>query len=250
MTVVGDGVTGADGVNLGTNCQVLPGLFLAPGSVVAPGVVQAESIVVCVDVNGLASVVPLSQCGSPTTPAFALGFVPGFDNATGPVEPPGQSVTPVDPGALPPDLQDLADDIGGDVAPPNNGGTGQPYADTTHDCDDFAEELRAKLAALGYTTTFTVIFDINPNWAWWKWWVPKLINGHALTDVHRPGDGTIWIEAQWTGAQGAAGIDLDDDNDGQVTYEEGPGDTATDGTKRIEVYDSLQDAVDSGRAVD
>ena len=247
---LGDGVIAEDSVALGDGSVVPAGLFLARSSNLPPLFTATESFVRCVDANGMEATVPISQCGNMVVQQFARGFVPGFQNATGGVEPPGTSVTPVNPGMLPADLQNLANDVGSDIAPPRNGGTGAPYALPTNDCDDFAEALRVKLAGLGYTTTFTVIYDVNPNRGWGEIWKPKLINGHCLTDVHRVGDGTIWIEAQWTGAGGAVGIDIDDDNDGMVTSADGPGTAATDGGKRIEVYDSAQDAIDSGRALD
>ena len=64
----------------------------------------------------------------------------------------------------------------------------------------------------------------------------------SRTDVHQ-GKKTIWIEPQWSSAQGAVGVDLDSNGDGKVTYATAAGTQGTDGYKRIEVYKSREDAL-------
>lgn len=143
----------------------------------------------------------------------------------------------------------LEQDIDDSKVAPGNGGGG--YVPTTHDCDDFADELERALTAKGYDSTFTVFWKLNPDY-WWgnAPWTDKWIKGHAITDVHMDGK-TIWIEPQRSSGQGAlTRWNMDFDGDGKVEYDTEPGDEPTDGDYRIEVYDNRAAAEAAGHVLD
>ncbi len=229
----------------GANAVVADGLILPDTAQVDPGVNLTESLLTCLLSDGESFVGTLDDCEA--AGAAVLELVLGLDNAfTAP--PVGKKVTPIDPGNLPEELEDLADDVDSSGVAPANGG--KAWKKTTHDCDDFADEMERYLQGLGYDATFTVVFDINPDWAWWKFlWEDKLINGHAVADV-RQGGKVIWIEPQRSSGQGGVGINMDADGDGKVEHASGPGSSATDDAKRIEVYDSRKACEAAGRKVD
>lgn len=114
-----------------------------------------------------------------------------------------------------------------------------PSMDYTEDyiCSDFAGDLEEELEGEGFNATFTAIWtDTDPK--------SKTVDGHALTDVHTPDGGIIWIEPQ-TGEI----VDLDEDGDGKVMASDGKHSDdfmATEGMSQIEVYDSKDAAAMAG----
>jgi carbonic anhydrase/acetyltransferase-like protein (isoleucine patch superfamily) len=186
-----------------------------------------------------------SSCSMPTAP--------------GSIE---MTVSPIDPLNPPPHYGDLPNDVGNKTARPGRCGglpTNPDYGDGDRQCVWFAEDLRARLAALTnadgtptYKTTFTVTAKLNPDRHWWCPWRDKWIHGHALTDIHWPDDSVTWIEAQWSGDHGAVDgstDSLDGNHDGKVTYSNGKTDEPTDGDTIVEVYDRREAAEAAGENI-
>lgn len=247
---VGQNAMLASGVELsaevfvGSFCFLGEGVSVPIGVALPDGELVLESLVECELSDGTIIVVPAGGCAG-------LGVVrlhiPGFQNdyTAAPV---GQEVIPLPPGNVPGGAGLLGGRVDGSgVAPANGGGA---WVKDTHDCDDFADELEQALEVFyPGQATFTCIWEINKDKYWWQFWEPDLIKGHALTDLHHNGQ-TLWIEPQWSAAQGAVGINMDKDGDGMVEYATSPGSGATDGCFRIEVYDSRAACEAAGRVLD
>jgi hypothetical protein len=188
-----------------------------------------------------------SQCSA--AGGVARGVVLADLNLDVHPEAPGKRVRPFNAGALPAGLANLGNDVD------RSGINGRTWTRDTYDCDDFAGDLEKFLQALGYDATFTLVWDVvpNPDWRWWnQLWTPRTLwrNGHAVTDVH-VGGRLIWIEPQWSSAEGAIGINLDGDGDGRVGYSDNRKATGpTDGSKVIEVWPSRAAAEKAGRKMD
>jgi hypothetical protein len=242
---VGGGIEGGLGLDIGSNTLVDSGLFLASGAVVSAGSHLREDILACILANGTAATGTVGQCQA--LGATILGTI-GSDELP-PLWPQFWTKTDViDPGALPPGLANLANDVNAlGVAPMSNGGPAPDYVAITNDCDDFAGALELGLEGLGYEATFTVLYEIDLTCDYWDRWISRLTNAHALTDVHS-GSGTLWIEPQRT-APGALGAIGDKDGDGKIRYDSGPGDQPPEGNLRIEVYSSRKEA-EKYRALD
>lgn len=143
----------------------------------------------------------------------------------------------------------LGQDVDASGVAESNGG--QPYTPTTHDCDDFADDLEQYLQDQGYNATFTCLWTANSEHEWYNWlWTPEFSSGHCMTDVHNDDGTTTWIEAQWSDAEGAVGQNLDADGDGMVGVSDGPGSDTTEGNLRIEVYGSAAEAEAAGVNLD
>ena len=108
-----------------------------------------------------------------------------------------------------------------------------------YDCDNFADDLEQELEGQGFMATFTASWTDDGS---------KTVPGHALTDVHTPNGGIVWVEPQ-TGEI----VDLDEDGDGQVMAADGTHSDefmATEGMSQIEVYEDKSSAVMAGVPVD
>jgi len=106
------------------------------------------------------------------------------------------------------------------------------YVPGSYTCSDFASDLGTELGGQGFMTTFTAI------------WTDEGMSGHAITDVHPPGGGVIFVEPQ-TGDF----VNLDGNDDGKVGVSNGRHSNtfmATEGDSRIEIYDSKDSAVMAG----
>lgn len=244
-SVLGNQVLLGDEVQLGALVQVFDQIELPLGAFIPDGQTVIESLFPCILQDGTLITTTSADC-------FLLGgfmqpHIPGFQNDYL-VAPTDQQTVPLNPGNVPGGAGLLGGRVDGSGVAPANGG--QPWVTTTHDCDDFADELEQALEVhYPGQATFTCIWEVNKNRSWWQFWKPRLINGHALTDLHHNGQ-TLWIEPQWSTAQGAIGIDMDKDGDGQVEYDTSPGSAATDGCFRIEVYDSRAACEAAGRVLD
>jgi acetyltransferase-like isoleucine patch superfamily enzyme len=228
----GDRVECGQYVVLGQNVQVVNDVRIAANATVPPGTLLGEDVVICISGGGVATVVPLSQCLA--TGGAIQGHLP-LENAFDVKPESDKKVFPIDKTALPAALSNLGADINAArVAPMSNGGQAPDYVKDTNDCDDFAERLEKALQAKGYDATFTIVWTVDKTREFWEVWKPRFTGGHCLTDVHSGGK-TIWIEAQFTRTN-AIGVDIDDDDDGQVEYATGSGYGATDGCLRVEVY--------------
>ncbi|MGE3164120.1 MAG: hypothetical protein AB7O52_04400 [Planctomycetota bacterium] len=241
---LGNGVELEAEVFVGAFATLVDGISLPPGVTIFDGQFVSESLVECVLPDGTLIIVPAPACAGL---GIVLPEIPGFENdyLSAPV---GQEVAPLPPGNVPGGAGVLGGRVDGSgVAPANGGGA---WVKDTHDCDDFADELEQALEVFyPGNATFTCIWEVNKDKSWWQFWKPDLINGHALTDLHHNGQ-TLWIEPQWSVAQGAIGINMDKDGDGMVGYATSPGSGATDGCFRIEVYDSRAACEAAGRVLD
>jgi hypothetical protein len=151
---------------------------------------------------------------------------------------------------------DLEDDIGNSVASWQGGGDGEAYVLGVYDCNDFAEDLRAQLAAIldnfepKYETTFTIYNVINPDYSWqWCIWTPMYLFGHCLTDIHWPDGTTTWVDGEFPGMIGVNlyNEEMDGDGDGKIEYaEEFCPVWPTDGDVNIRVYGSREEAEMAG----
>ena len=105
------------------------------------------------------------------------------------------------------------------------------YVPGGYTCSDFADDLGTELGGQGFMTTFTAI------------WTDGGMSGHAITDVHPPGGGVIFVEPQ-TGDF----VNLDGNGDGKVGVGGKHSNTfmATEDDSRIEIYDSKDSAVMAG----
>lgn len=104
-------------------------------------------------------------------------------------------------------------------------------------CGDFADDLEQELEAEGFDATFTAIWTDDGSKS-------DSVAGHALTDVHSPDGGIIWIEPQ-TGEI----VSLDEDGDGKVMASDGKHNAdfmASEGMSQIEVYDDKESASKAG----
>jgi acetyltransferase-like isoleucine patch superfamily enzyme len=240
--ILGEGVHTDAGVSIGPGALVLADVFLAAGAIVEGESPVLEDLLTCSFPGGESFVSTAGACNEFGGAVFECAptlFEAGAD-------PPGQQLQPGTPtGAT---RTKLDQDVDSGMVAPNGGG--QPYVEDTNDCDDFADDLERHLQGLGYNATFTCYWQLNPDYAWWKVWQSKWINGHCVTDVHLPDGTTVFIEPQFTSGEGAVGQDLDFDKDGKVGVSNGPTSDTTDDGYRIEVYDSQQAAVDAGVDLD
>jgi hypothetical protein len=208
------------------------------------------SLVHCTRVDGSVEIKALPSTGWPSTdPPVAVRQNSGLRGGTGAI---GGAIplvfegTPVDPTNPPPGYSGIGADIGSGIAPPIHGGTGHHYGGD-YMCGWFAEELRRRLAGLGYSTTFTGVRELNPDHHWYSIWARKWIKGHCLVDIHWPNGTISWIEAQYVNGVGVDFYDLDDDGDGKVEYWDGKmSDKASDGTKNISVFNNRAEAEAAG----
>ena len=108
-----------------------------------------------------------------------------------------------------------------------------------YDCDDFAGDLEEELEGEGFHATFTAIWTDDGS---------DPVPGHALTDVHSPDGGIVWVEPQ-TGEI----VDLDEDGDGKVMASDGTHSDefmATEGMSQVEVYEDKASAGKAGVPID
>jgi acetyltransferase-like isoleucine patch superfamily enzyme len=237
-------------VHLGAGATIAPFLEIAETAHIAPGTNQTQSVVTLIGANGTNWTEELPASGWSHSTAGAVQQDSGLPGDTGGVFATSLlfNDTPPSPGNPPPGYEDLADDIGTDIAPPSNRGTGHEYSEF-YQCSWFAEQLRQKLADAGYSTTFTLVWELNPDWAWYKIRTYKWIEGHAMTDIHWPDGSVTWIEAQWINGEGIDTqiSELDGNGDGSVSYFDGAHvNAASDGNKRVEVYNSRAEAEAAG----
>ncbi len=108
------------------------------------------------------------------------------------------------------------------------------YVPGTYDCDDFADDLERNLTAAGYHATYTYYWCVGP---------PAF--GHAITDVHTPDGGIVWVEPQ-TGKV----VNIDFDGDGKTETRNGEHvnnlNAVTDDNCAIEVFESAAAAAAAG----
>lgn len=251
---VGDGALLEKGVRLGGGVTIAAGIEIAESAVVANGVSQTTSIVTLIGEDGSQWAEPLPESGLASSECGVIQQDSSLRHdmgSSGGGEAMMASDSPPSPGNLPPGYGALPGHIGTDIARPKCGGTGQEYS-ANYMCAWYAEQLRQKLAALGYSTTFTCVSDLNPDYAWYKPWQDKWINGHAMVDIHWPNGTVTWIEAQWPGSKA---VDsrigaLDGNGDGVVTYFDGVSvDDTSDGNKCVEVYGSRAEAAAAGSSL-
>lgn len=253
-TVRGESLIG-NNASIGRNAALGGEVHVNDGAAIAGGVRVAdratvtgprlrENIYPC-DPPGPLPIQPLVLNDCTALDGVLMGLI--GDQSVGEKVDPANEVTEQDPADETEHETDI-EDIG-----EAHDGSGVPDTDweEDYDCDDFADDAEKEVEAAGYTGTFTVIWELNPDYRWWNsLWTPKWINGHAVTDVHFD-DGTLfWFEPQLRSDQPGWRLDLDFDDDGTVETADGPGDTPTDDSRRIEVYDDLQDAEDAGVPID
>lgn len=238
---IGNDVRLGEQVQVGNFASIEDLVVVGDGMTIFDNELLIESLVECLLPDGTIMIVPASLC-----PGAVLLEIPGMQNDYL-VAPTDEQTVQIQPNALPPGLQGLANDVDDSGVAPANGG--QNWTRSTHDCDDFADDLEQYLQGEGYDATFTCIWEVNKKRAFWQIWKPRLINGHALTDVHLNGQ-ALWIEPQRSSGQGAIGVDMDRDGDGVVEYDTSPGSAATDGCYRIEVYTSRAACEAAGRVLD
>ncbi len=229
----------------------LPGLNLSRSGVDATLYCEPAGTQVC-ETGGqprglggeLASAIDSSWFVGPTSQEAISGYILA-----------ARLVDPADPN--PPDgYKKLATTIGTKTAPTRTGGD---VVETDHQCAWYAEDLRRRLAAAGYQTSFTVISHRNTEWTKARekhFNTQKWIQKHAYTDVHWPDGRITWIEAQLINGRGidhryADGhLRLDGNKNGKITYSNGATDEGTDGNARVEVFSSRAAAEKAGRRTD
>lgn len=261
LCTIGAGANVEHEVQMGVASSVLPGITIASGTNIAASSTQSTSTVRCWDPSGNVSIRSLPQSGWPSWPTSPMIAVHDGGVVALPAETGSGATSLTAPTGVPPDPSNppagytgLGAAIGNTIAPPINGGTGQTYTPGVWECGWFAEQLRRRLADMGYETTFTCVSRLNPNRHWYNR-QPKWIDGHALVDVHWA-DGTVsWIEAQHAGAVGVdsawvRGL-LDGNGNGTTEYVNGSANerapsAPTDGDIRVVSYSSRAEAAASG----
>jgi len=257
---IGNGVTAELGVHVESNSTVQDGLYLYLDAIVPAFSVLTEDLIPC-EVGGVTvSTETPTDCDLLGGESF--GLIPGLADASS-LDAPTSGVvakTPLNPGNLPAELQNLAADVNGvDSRDGTTKVKDRVWTATTYDCDDFADDMEKGLTGKGYDATFTCYWEVVPNsnhsWYNWLWTSPiKLTKGHAIADVHANNGDIIWIEPQ-NGLVGVTKIinstdNLDDDGDGKVEYATSSGSKKTDGDYRIEVWPSRAAAEKAGRRFD
>ncbi|MBI4879788.1 MAG: hypothetical protein HY812_09045 [Planctomycetes bacterium] len=259
-SILGDSVL-EGGCTLGNNARlgrqvraragatVGAGVEIASGATVPASPAQLTDIVRCILDDGSEEYrsLPTSSWPPETPPAvIQQGSSPSVAGSL--AAPPIMAEHgPMDPGDPPAGYEDLADHIGKDIAPPGNGGTGQPCGDD-YRCGWYAEQLRIKLESKGYDTTFTVWDRLNPDWKQGSS-APKWLRSHCLTDIHWPGGNMVFIEAQFIEGHGinARTKELDGNNDHKIAAFVGTlPDATSDGNNRIAVFESRAEAAAAG----
>lgn len=243
FSTVGAGVRAGSELVMGDRSLIEEDLIAAEGTQIVSGGIVIASTYPC-DLYGTRFPSEASSCSLAGGVVEGCTTIPASDRVP---PPPGQQITP---GTVTGTAHtQLEGDVDGTGVAPGNGG--QPYVPTTHDCDDFADELEQGLTARGYDATFTVYWRLNPDWRWYnRLWTDRWIDGHAITDIRQADGTTVWIEPQLSAAQGAVGQDLDFDDDGRVGVDTTSGDDTTEDGYRIEVYGSRAEAEAAGNVLD
>jgi hypothetical protein len=238
------GTTTGIGVSVGDYARVVPGMFLTDHASVPDSSPQGVDLFSCL--RGGGARYPSTGDACSAGGGAVDECVPAPSDPVAP-PPPGQDLDPQNPTQA--DIDKLRSDVdGAQVAYWNHGSR---WVKTTHDCDDFADELERALEARGWHATFTIIYKRNPAWTPLNQKTTPYWDGaHAITDVHLPGGRMVWIEPQWTSGEGAVGVDLDRDGDGIIGYDDKPGDALTEGDTRVEIYESRADAEAKGAVLD
>ncbi len=261
--VLGDGAGVGDGVPVGAFAELDPNVLIPSGMKIPSQEHHTTTLYLCVLEDGTEDYRSLpasnwassdgsaviydenSLKGIPKAAVLPIGAIPAMAGET--------TELPVEVGAGGSDrITKLRTDIGSNIAPPENGGTGHPYTKGGYMCGYFAEALRHKLEELGYSTTFTCVATLNPKYKWWKF-NKKWLRCHAMTDVHWPGGGIRWIEAQYRGDRGAVSAPLerlDPDGNKKVGVWNGVNVArVSDGDQCINVYGSRAEAEAAGENI-
>ncbi len=246
--VIGQDVRVGGNARLGRNVSIGDGTAIAGRTILADDThVAARRVaddwLICDPGTGIFLPLPIDQCEA------LDGAVRGtlLDTRIGIENPANFSVQrpPATSAAHATDFADIGQDLD------DSGIPDREYVKDTYDCDDFAGDAEKALQDQGHDATFTVLWELNPDYGWWNaLWTDKWINGHAVVDVHFPDGTTAWFEPQWRSTKPGWRLDMDFDGDGTVETADAPGDTPTDDGRRIEVYDSRAAAEAAGVVMD
>lgn len=249
---IGSGCNIGEDVTIGSGATVNADLLIFHGATIAASSTQSTNISLATYEDGTTALLDWPPAMAPTsTSPFSIGNVGEFcDPADAVVAPDAGDIkngTTSSSGHLTDDggFLTLPDDIGNDVAA-YPGGQGPVCDGIIFACSWYCEKLQSKLAIAGYETTFTIVHVLSLTYKW-TGRGPKWKFSHSLTDIHWSDGKITWVDAQFPYGTGidplVDGHELDDNNDGHVTYVEGKvSDDLTDGDLRIEVWSSRAEA--------